>query len=253
MDSPLVSVIVPVYNGEFFLAGAIENIRRQDYNPAEIIVVNDGSTDNTKKIAGHFGNEITYVQQENRGPAAARNKGLGLAGGDVISFLDVDDLWSENKLSLQLARLAEDSSVEIVIGLSQPMKLQTDKDGKAIFEKWYDPFCALLLSAALFRKSVFEKVGLFDETLHYEEDTDWFMRAREVGVSMTIIHEVSLYYRRHKSNMTLDSVTRKRFFIKALKNPLIAADKRGVGWWPLFLSCLISKRTGKRLIIWQDL
>jgi glycosyltransferase involved in cell wall biosynthesis len=228
-ENKLVSVIIPVYNGERYLGEAIESVLAQDYRPMEVIVVNDGSTDNTETIAKRYGNDIIYARQEKRGPAAARNRGLRMSHGEVIGFLDADDLWSENKLSLQLTRLAEDRSVEIVMGLSQPMKLQTDKDGKAIFEKWYDPFCALLLGAALFRKSVFEKVGLFDETLHYGEDTDWFMRVREMGVSMTIIQEVSLFYRRHESNMTLDSVTRDRFFIKALKKSLDRRRKEGQG------------------------
>jgi glycosyltransferase involved in cell wall biosynthesis len=225
----LVSVVIPVYDGECYLGEAIETVLSQDHRPLEVIVVNDGSTDNTETIARRYGDHIIYTRQENRGPAAARNRGLQMSHGEVIGFLDADDLWSENKLALQLARLAEDRSVEIIVGLSQPMKLQTDKDGKIIFEKWYDPFCALLLSAALFRKSVFEKVGLFDETLHYGEDTDWFMRAREMGVSIAILQEVTHFYRRHESNMTLDTATRDRFFIKALKKSLDRRRKEGQG------------------------
>lgn len=219
-EDSMVSVIIPAYNCERYLGEAIESVLSQDHRPLELIVVNDGSTDNTETIAGRYGDRIIYIGQENRGPAAARNRGLQISRGEVIGFLDADDLWSENKLSLQLTRLAEDRSVEIVIGLSQPTKLQADKDGKAIFQKWLDPYCALLLSAALFRRSVFEKVGLFDETLHYGEDTDWFMRAREMGISMAIIQEVSLFYRHHGFNMTLDSAKRNRFFIKALKKSL---------------------------------
>jgi glycosyltransferase involved in cell wall biosynthesis len=225
----LVSVVIPVYNGERYLREAIESVLSQDHRPMEVIVVNDGSTDNTETVARRYGNDIMYIQQENRGPAAARNRGLQMSLGDVISFLDVDDLWSGNKLSLQLARLSDNPFGEIVLGLSQPMKLQAGEEGKAQFEKWYDPFCALLLSAAVFRKSVFEKVGLFDETLCYGEDTDWFMRAREMGVSMTIMEEVTLFYRRHESNMTLDSTARNRYFIKALKKSLDRRRQEGDG------------------------
>lgn len=225
----LISVIIPVYNGERYLGESIESILAQDRRPIEVIVVNDGSTDNTETIARRYADHIIYIRQENRGPAASRNRGLQMSHGDIIGFLDADDLWSENKLSVQLARLAEDRSVEIVVGLSQPMRLRTETEGKAMFEKWYDPFCALLLSAALFRNSVFEKVGLFDETLQYGEDTDWFMRVRERGISMAIIQEVSLYYRRHESNMTLDSTARNRFFVKALKKSLDRRRKEGQG------------------------
>lgn len=219
-NEKLVSVILPVYNGERYLGEAIESILNQDYRPIEVIVVNDGSTDNTEIIAKLYDNDIIYALQKNSGPAAARNKGLRMASGSIIGFLDHDDLWSDNKLSLQLAHLADDPSVEIVVGLSQPMKLQTGEEGESKFEKWYDPFCALLLGAAVIRKSVFDKIGFFDETLHYGEDTDWFMRIREKGISMTIIQEVSLFYRRHESNMTLDSAAKNRYFIKALKKSL---------------------------------
>lgn len=228
-ESKLLSVIIPVYNGERYMGEAIESVLGQDYRPIEVIVVNDGSTDNTETIARRYAEHIVYVHQENRGPAAARNRGLHMSHGDIVGFLDADDLWSKNKLSVQLTRLEEDRSVEIVVGLSQPIKLRTGKDGNVTFEEWYDPFCALLLSAALFRSSVFERVGLFDETLHYGEDTDWFMRTREARIAITIVHEVSLYYRRHESNMTLDSVTRDRFFIKALKKSLDRRRREGQG------------------------
>lgn len=219
-NEKLVSVIIPVYNGERYLGGAIENILVQDYRPIEIIVVNDGSTDGTETIARHYERDIIYALQENLGPAAARNKGLRIASGDIVGFLDVDDLWSENKLSLQLGRLADDPSVEIVLGLTQLMQLQAREEDRPKFEKWHDPFCALLLGAAVFRKSVFEKVGSFDETLHHSEDTDWFMRIREMGISTTLIEEVSLFYRWHESNMTLDLAGCNRYLIKALKKSL---------------------------------
>ena len=96
-EKPLVSVIMPVYNGAAFLTGAIDNIRRQNYEPLEIIIVDDGSTDSTGQIVASFGSDIRYVYQANQGPAAARNHGLRLATGDLIAFLDVDDLWAENR------------------------------------------------------------------------------------------------------------------------------------------------------------
>ncbi|HET6515023.1 MAG TPA: glycosyltransferase family A protein [Thermodesulfovibrionales bacterium] len=223
----LVSVIIPVYNGERYLAEAIESALSQDHRPMQVIVVNDGSTDDTEAVARSYGNDITYLQQENRGPAAARNRGLQISQGVLIAFLDVDDLWSRNKIPLQLARLAEAPSVEIVLGLSQPMKLQWGEGGRPRFEKWHDPFCALLLSAGLFRKSVLEKVGVFDETLRYGEDTDWFMRAREMGISIDLQQEVTLFYRRHGSNMTLDSTLRNSYFIKTLKKSLDRRRQQG--------------------------
>ena len=224
----LVSVIIPVYNGERYLGEAIESALAQDYRPIEVIVVNDGSADNTEAIAKRYEKDIIYVRQENRGPAAARNRGLHMSHGEFVGFLDADDLWSTNKLTLHLEPMAADPSLEIVLGLSQVMRLQDGND-KVIFKKWHDPILILLFGAALIRRSVFEKFGFFDETLRHSEDTDWFMRVREMGVSMTIIQEVTLFYRQHESNMTLDSVARNRFFIKAFKNSLDRRRQKGDG------------------------
>jgi glycosyltransferase involved in cell wall biosynthesis len=229
LNKELVSVIIPVYNGGRYLAGAIENVLAQEPRPVEIIVVNDGSTDNTETIAGHYERDIIYARQENHGPGAARNKGLQIASGGVVGFLDVDDLWSENKLPVQLRRLAGDLSAEIVLGLSQPMKLQIGEEDKLKFEKWYDPFCAFVVGAAVFKKPVFDRVGFFDETLYFGEDTDWFMRAREMEVKLTILQEVCLFYRRHGSIMTLDAAERNRYLIRAFKKSLDRRRERGDG------------------------
>src|SRR4030042_4290993 len=116
-----VSAIIPVYNGEAFLAEAVESIRQQGYRPIEIIIVDDGSTDNTKRIAAGLKGDVHYVYQPNSGLPAARNRGLNEARGDVIAFLDVDDLWSRDKLEHQLLRLNDAPSAEIVLGYTQIM------------------------------------------------------------------------------------------------------------------------------------
>jgi glycosyltransferase involved in cell wall biosynthesis len=219
-NEKLVSVIIPVYNGERYLGGAIENILAREYRPIEIVVVNDGSTDNSDAVARRYRKDIVYTAQENRGPGAARNKGLRLASGDIVGFLDVDDLWTDNKLQVQIECLAANPSVEIVLGLTQLMKVRSGEEGEPKFEKWHDPFCALLVGAALFRRSVFDNIGFFDETFYHSEDTDWFLRIREAGVSTRIMEEVSLFYRWHESNMTLDTAECNRYLIRALKKSL---------------------------------
>src|SRR5262249_48006666 len=106
MSRPPVSVIVPVRNGERFLAAAITSILTQDYRPLEIIVVDGHSADNTAKIVQSFA-QVRYVQQVNRGIADAYNTGIAAAQGQVIAFLSHDDLWTPNKLSLQVNHLLE--------------------------------------------------------------------------------------------------------------------------------------------------
>ena len=112
----LVSVIIPVYNGEAFLVEAVESIQRQVHRPLEILIVDDGSTDNTAKIAAGFDDDVRYTFKPNGGPASARNTGLKMARGSVIGFLDVDDLWTEKKLEWQLTRFVSTPTLEIILG-----------------------------------------------------------------------------------------------------------------------------------------
>src|SRR5579871_1893267 len=100
------SVIIPVYNAEAFLAQAVESVRRQTVKPLEIIVVDDGSTDNSAQVAARL--DVHYIYQPNRGPAAARNRALTAARGQFIAFLDADDLWPDNKLAMQTEILTQD-------------------------------------------------------------------------------------------------------------------------------------------------
>src|SRR5436190_9496549 len=98
MNSSLISCIVPVFNGDRYLAETLDSILAQTHRPIEIIVVDDGSTDGTSAIAAEYGEKIRYIRQENSGVASARNLGLQSARGDFIAFLDADDLWHAGKL-----------------------------------------------------------------------------------------------------------------------------------------------------------
>ncbi len=118
-SEPLVSVVLPAYNGEAFLAEAIESILTQDYAHLEIVFVDDGSTDGTAKIAAGFGEKLRYVYQPNSGkPAAARNRGVQLALGDLVAFLDQDDLWLPNTLARKVSELVHDPDLDVAMGLT---------------------------------------------------------------------------------------------------------------------------------------
>lgn len=219
-DSFFVSVIIPVYNGEVFLKEAFESIRQQEYKPLEIIIVDDGSTDNTKEIAASFEKEVRYHYQPNSGLPAARNSGVKMAIGDVISFLDVDDLWSKDKTRLQTEILKKSPSAEIVLGYTQIMMLAGTIDGMHVFKEWASPVLAMSLGGAVFRKSVFDKIGLFDETQRYCDDWDWFMRARELNIEMVVHTEAVQFYRRHGQNMTNQELLNSHYFLRMLKKSL---------------------------------
>lgn len=212
---PLVSVIIPVFNGERFLREAIQSVLDQKYSPVEIIIVDDGSTDSTATVAESLPETVRYLHQTNHGPAAARNRGIEQARGSLIAFADADDLWPAGKLELQLPYLINDPGIDIVIGRIQQVLLSETRA-----EEFGEPAFSVNLGSAVIRKSVFERVGLFDETMRYSEDVDWFMRAREAGAAIVTIDAVTLFYRQHEQNMTRGKTTSELNVLKALKRSL---------------------------------
>ena len=222
----LVSVVIPVFNGEGFLREAVQSVREavlvldQKYSEVEIIIVDDGSTDGTETVARSLSETVRYLHQTNKGPAAARNRGIEHAQGSLIAFADADDLWPEAKLKLQLPYLIEDLGIEIVMGRIQQVRLSKTVDGQTQAEEFAEPAFSVNLGSAVIRKPVFERVGLFDETMRYSEDVDWFMRAREGGVAITTIDAVTLFYRQHEENMTRGKSPSELNVLKALKRSL---------------------------------
>ena len=217
---PLVSVVIPVFNGERFLREVVQSVLDQKYSPVEIIVVDDGSTDGTAAVARSLGETVRYLRQTNQGPAAARNRGIERAQGSLIAFADADDLWPSEKLELQLPYLINDMAIEIVMGRIQQVRLSKTVNGQTQAEEFAEPAFSVNLGSAVIRKSVFERVGLFDETMRYSEDVDWFMRAREAGAAIVAIDAVTLLYRQHEENMTRGKSTTELNVLKALKRSL---------------------------------
>jgi glycosyltransferase involved in cell wall biosynthesis len=220
VKSGLISVIMPVYNGEAFVGQAIESVLCQPYRPLELIVVDDGSTDRTAALVQRFGDNLRYGYQANRGPAAARNHGLRLAAGEFVAFLDADDLWAADKLAVQLPQLM---GAAVDIAVAQTQFICDDGDQLHLLG---EPCPQLLLGAALFRRSVFEQVGIFDESLWYCDDWDWFMRARELNIALQTDPAVVLYYRRHQNNLTR-SPQSKQELLKLLGKSLQRRRQQG--------------------------
>src|SRR5262245_59961185 len=113
MPSPLISVVVPVLDGEPYLAEALDSILAQDHRPLEVIVVDDGSKDLSAEVAESYGDPVRVLRQAKQGPADARNRGIEAAGGDYLSFLDADDRYRPGKLSTQLTALEADPDADI--------------------------------------------------------------------------------------------------------------------------------------------
>ncbi len=219
MTAPLtISVISPVYNGERFLAEAIHSVLDQTLPPDEIIVVDDGSTDGTAALIRSLGTDIRSAYQPNQGPAAARNRGLELAHGEIIAFQDADDLWTEGRLAIQVGRLARHPSVHAVIGRTRFIYEDTAPvEFAALTTAMTLPHWFLGIHSGLYRRSAFEVVGQFNANLRYHEDLDWFRRARAAGLIFLSHADVVLLHRRHADNMTNYRTALRQEFLHMLR------------------------------------
>ena len=191
-----VSVIVPVWNMARFLPDAVASIP----NVHEIIIVAAPSEDDTVRVANELAEqraEVRVVAGSDQGPASARNIGLRQATGDVIAFNDADDVWPRGKLDLQLARLDAEPAVDVVAGLVTYFDaLDREALAPAVTSRIETVFFHQL-GATVFRRSVFDRIGMFDETFFYAEDRDLFLRVLEKEVSFVVLKTPTIYYRRH--------------------------------------------------------
>jgi glycosyltransferase involved in cell wall biosynthesis len=202
---PLVSVIIPLFNGERFLAAALDSVLAQTYRPLEIIVVDDGSSDAGADIArSHAG--VHLVAQANAGNGAARNAGIARARGDLVAFLDQDDVWAPEKLDLQVRRMTTDAGLGYTVahhrffiepGCARPSWLRAE-----LLDRIVPGFVPGTLVA---RAWLFGRVGLFDTRYANGSDTDWFVRCRDSGVPMALLDEVLLFRRIHDTNLSGDA------------------------------------------------
>lgn len=197
MPLPSITVIVPAYNGAGFYESAMQSILLQNWHDLEIIVVDDGSTDNLAEKIGDRPANFRYLRQAQRGPAAARNLGLRAASADLIAFLDIDDVWTVGHLSRLCEALNHDSQADFAQGLVKQFALLPN-GGRMLSGNYRMPY----LGSCLFRRSVFLQCDGFDETMQMGEDYDFIFRCWENDIPKRNVEEVSLLYRRHKGNMT---------------------------------------------------
>ena len=184
---PLVSVVIPVYNTEKYLAEAIDSVLAQTTRPAEIIVVDDGSTDGSAAVAKRFASSVEYCGLPHCGQGAARNRGVELAHGDLLAFLDADDLWAEKKLTLQVAAFDRDPGVDMVFGFAQqfysPELHEQDTEKIKRLEK---PMPGYVPGTMLIKRASFQRAGPFAVHWHLGEWCDWYLRARDLGLSQAL-------------------------------------------------------------------
>ena len=206
-----ISVIIPNYNYARFLDQAIQSVLKQTYGNLELIVVNNGSTDNSLKVVEKYGSQILLIDQANLGQSGARNSGLSVAKGDLVAFLDADDFWEPNKLEIQI-QLINESTQLVYCGIRQ-FEDPGDDNKRVLLPKYRGdcsnnfidlPGASIVLSGestALFSRDLLEKVGFFDAGLNSTAGWDFFRRCSRL-TNFDFVNQPLVNYRLHASNMS---------------------------------------------------
>jgi glycosyltransferase involved in cell wall biosynthesis len=224
--SPLVSVIIPTYNRGWSLQEAIDSVLAQDFSDFELIVVDDGSTDNTLDIIGSYSDDIIFLHQPNKGVSAARNRGITSSVGRLIAFLDSDDLWLPEKLSIQVdffhtrpdTFICQSEEIWIRNGVRVNPKKRHKKPSGMIFEPSLD-LCLVSPSAVMVKRSLFDEVGAFDESLPACEDYDLWLRV-SCRYPITLIDMPLIIKRGGHQDQLSRSPGLDKFRIRAIKKLL---------------------------------
>jgi glycosyltransferase involved in cell wall biosynthesis len=219
--------VIPVHNGERYLAAAIRSVLAQTYRPIEVIVVDDGSTDSSASIARSF-EAVRCMVQAHQGVAVARNTGISAAGGAFIAFLDADDVWPPDKLAVQVGHLMDHPRVAYTVGrirnFLEPGIALDPKIQRTLLER--DQVGLMTLVG---RREVFAQVGGFDPSYRVGEDFDWFVRAKDAGIVMAILPDVVLHRRIHGANLSSHTEACRESLLRVFKASLDRqrADRSG--------------------------
>jgi glycosyltransferase involved in cell wall biosynthesis len=192
-----VSVVVPAFDAERYVAEAIDSALAQSPPPIEIVVVDDGSTDGTADTVKALGDPVVLVRTDRGGPAAARNAGAARARGDLLAFLDADDLWADGALAACRRELAGPEPPDIVRGLVRQFASR-DFHGAAL--SGARP--GIVPGATVLTRRAWDAVGQFDEDLQAGEFLDWLLRARALGLHEVVLPTLVLWRRVHDRNHT---------------------------------------------------
>jgi glycosyltransferase involved in cell wall biosynthesis len=233
-DQPLVSLLIPAYNGEELIDEALASATSQTYPRVEVIVVDDGSSDRTAEVAArHDG--VTVIRQQNTGPAGARNRALAISSGEVVAFLDQDDVMLPQRLEVQVGRLLADPSVSVTLAGEE-----TFVEEGASMPDWDRIVAPGLfgdageretlvnsISIVTWRRS-FETIGLFDEAIFGGDDLDWLLRASEAGLGIERIEMPLLRRRIHRRNISQDTETCRMALLLCFRKRLDRRRAAGV-------------------------
>jgi glycosyltransferase involved in cell wall biosynthesis len=204
-QNPLVSVVVITYNAAEYVAHAIESVLQQTWKNLELIVVDDGSTVETPQVVGRFGDHrLKYVRQDNQGPNAARNRGIGESRGEFVAFLDADDWWLPDKICRQVSVAAANPNAGLVYSLAisvdvsgkENARTESIVTGRVVDQLLLGQCIAGSASSAMVRRKTIDSVGMFDASLQYAEDWEYWIRiASQFDVACVPEYDVYLLSR----------------------------------------------------------
>ena len=227
MEMPKVTIIITTYNRCRFVCAAVESVLAQNFRDAEIIVVDDGSRDDTYKLLKRYGSSIHYIYQKNKGRSAARNSGIRLSRGEYIAFLDDDDIWLPGKLESQVAFLDSHpvcalahTFTELMDERGQPLRKETKKHLRVYRRalrlgyayEVISRMCLMYTSSVVMRRRCLDKAGLFDPLMEAFEDWDIYLRFA-LKYEIAVIPEPLVRIRIHTAHSTQDEFTRGRINI----------------------------------------
>jgi glycosyltransferase involved in cell wall biosynthesis len=210
-----VSVIIPVYNGSRYLAAAIDSVLAQTHAPDEIIVIDDGSTDSSPEILKSYGDRLRVIRHSNQGVAATRNVGLAHATGELIAFIDQDDLWPAQRTQILVDTLRVQPEARLAVGQVEMLYQRATPPGPA--EDLSTRHREFLLGSLCVRAELFRELGPFNVTIGYADDTDFMIRRQELKIKTAYVQDVTLVYRLHESNTSADSGVSRHYLMAALR------------------------------------
>lgn len=230
-DAFRVSVVIPAWNAAAYVGEAIESVLSQSEPAFEIIVVDDGSTDETARVVRSFAPRAVLFEQGNAGPGAATNRGLSVARGDFFGFLDADDLWTRDKLRLQRGAFAQDGRLEAVYGhVEQFFSPELDEETRRSLRFPSEPMPGLVRGAMVVTRRSFERVGDFRPAFGASDFIDWYARAGDTALRSKLLPDVVLKRRVHASNMgRQDRKTQRENYLRALRATIERRRRRTVG------------------------
>jgi glycosyltransferase involved in cell wall biosynthesis len=223
-----ITCVIPVFNGARYLGEALDSVIAQDVADLEIVVVDDGSTDDTAAVLETYRDRVRVVRQDNRGPAAARNRGVEEASGEFLCFHDADDLWVPERLRRQLAVFDERPETDLCLGMVQNFWMpEVEAEARAYAGTPFSrPAPGFIFPTLVTRRDTWDRVGAIDPSLRAGEDNDWFLRARDAGLVEYVLPDVVLRRRLHANNLTRRDLASREALLRNMKASL---DRRRAG------------------------